>query len=115
MSDIRRRTGKNGTTYQVRYASKAAKTGYAYATFATMKEARAFVESGRAQIKGRAPRSEIQTVAAAADMWLRICEKEGLNGREPITTYTLKNYEYRAEFIKRYEWPGPVQDRAVQR
>jgi integrase len=40
MSDIRRRTGAKGTTYQVRYASKAAKTGYAYATFETRKEAR---------------------------------------------------------------------------
>ena len=38
-------------------------------------------------------------------MWLRICEKEGLNGREPVTTYTYENYEYRAGFIKAYEWP----------
>ena len=49
MADIRKRTGRKGTTYQVRYASKAAKGGYAYATFATLKEARDFLESGEDQ------------------------------------------------------------------
>ena len=33
MSDIRKRTGSKGTTYQVRYPSEAAKSGYAYETF----------------------------------------------------------------------------------
>jgi hypothetical protein len=37
MADIRKRNGKNGPTYQVRYPSKATKSGYAYATFRTMK------------------------------------------------------------------------------
>ena len=110
MSDIRKRTGAKGTNYQVRYPSKSARSGYAYATFETAKEARAFIESGKARNKGCAPRPEIQTVAAAAELWLRVCEKEGLNGREPITRYTLKNYEYRAEFIKTYEWSKPIQE-----
>jgi len=47
MADIRKRTGAKGTTYQVRHPSKATKSGYAYATFNTLKEARAFLESGR--------------------------------------------------------------------
>ena len=110
MADIRKRTGSKGTTYQVRYADPTAKTGYAYATFTTMKEARAFVESG----KTKAPRArrdpEITTVADAAEKWLRVCEKEGLNGREPVSKYTCKNYEYRISFIKAYDWPKPAHE-----
>lgn len=105
MADIRKRTGTNGTTYQVRYPSPGSKTGYAYATFATAKEAREFVESGAAR---RAASTLFQdgpqTVTDATDLWLRICEKEGLNGREPVTSYTVENYTYRAGFIKQYTW-----------
>jgi integrase len=104
MSDIRKRVGKKGTTYQVRYPSKTTKSGYAFATFATRKEAVAFVESGKTAGQAPSPHSEIKTIPDATDLWLRICEKEGLNGREPVTTYTCKNYEYRAEFIRQYEW-----------
>ena len=111
MSDIRKRNGRTGTTYQVRYPSAATKTGYAYATFKTRKEALAFVESGRArEMQQQGPEPEVQTVPAATELWLRICEKEGLNGREPVTTYTLKNYEYRAAFIKEYRWKKSLQD-----
>jgi integrase len=108
MSDIRKRVGKKGTTYQVRYPSKSTKAGYAYATFATRKEALAFVESGKA--KGQAPSThpEIKTVAQATNRWLKICEKEGLNGREPVTRYTYENYEYRADFIRQYDWDKPL-------
>jgi integrase len=110
MSDIRKRVGGKGTTYQVRYPSKSTKSGYAYATFNTRKEAVAFVESGKAQASASPHRSEIESMAQATERWLRICEREGLNGREPITPYTVKNYEYRAAFIKRYEWPKPIQE-----
>lgn len=104
MADIRKRPGKKGPTYQVRYPSKKTKSGYAYATFNTMKEARAFLESGKTQASATSPHSEISTVTQATDKWLRICEKEGLNGREPVTGYTYKNYAYRAKFITSYEW-----------
>ena len=110
MADIRKRTGKKGVTYQVRYPSKAAKSGYAFATFATLKEARAFVESGNAREAAQSPQSDICTVRQAADLWLRICEKEGLNGREPVTSYTYKNYEYRARFITQYDWKKDIRD-----
>lgn len=50
------------------------------------------------------------TMPDATEMWLRICEKEGLNGREPVTGYTLDNYEYRATFIKSYAWPKRLHD-----
>ena len=111
MSDIRKRVGKKGTTYQVRYPSKNTKSGYAYATFNTMKEARAFLESGKAQKSSQnSPHSDIKTVDQATDRWLKICEKEGLNGREPVTRYTYKNYEYRADFIQQYDWPKPLNE-----
>ncbi len=110
MSDIRKRVGRKGTTYQVRYPSKSTKSGYAYATFQTRKEAVEFVEGGGTREAARSHHSDIKTVAQATDRWLKICEKEGLNGREPVTRYTYKNYEYRAEFIKRYDWPKAIHE-----
>ncbi len=104
MSDIRKRTGAKGTTYQVRYPCTTSKSGYAYATFATLKEAREFRESGQARKGSHTPRSEIATVADGVQKWLDICEKEGRNGREPVTPYTLANYEYRAGIINKYPW-----------
>jgi integrase len=110
MSNIRKRTGKNGTTYQVRYAQPGAKSGYAYKHCNTLKEARAFLESGAIQRRAQVVHEGPRTVEAAAELWLRICEKEGLNGREPVTAYTSENYRYRAEFIKAYPWNKALQD-----
>lgn len=110
MSDIRKRVGKNGTTYQVRYPDTTSKSGISYATFHTMKAARAFVESNKEPAARHSIHPEIRTVAEATDLWLKICEKEGLNGREPVSGYTLKNYEYRADFIKAYRWPKPLRE-----
>lgn len=109
MSDIRKRSGKKGTTYQVRYPSAASKSGYAYATFETRKEALAFVESGKARNRAQT-NGGIKTVSQATDTWLGICKKEGLNGREPVTAYTYKNYEYRAGFITQYDWNKHLAD-----
>jgi integrase len=104
MSDIRKRTGAKGTTYQVRYAALGTKTGYAYKTFETRKEALAFRENAAART-GVAPASaDIRSVAQAVDKWLDVCESEGRNGRDPVTGYTLSNYRHRAEIIKSYEW-----------
>jgi integrase len=108
MSDIRKRTGKNGTTYQVRYASTAAKSGYAYTTFATRKEAVAFLESGTAGKAGQVLNGSIKSVPAAVQRWLDICEKEGTDGNEPVTIYTLKNYRYYARFMSEYPWDKPL-------
>jgi integrase len=110
MSDIRKRVGRKGTTYQVRYPNKKTKSGYTYATFATRKEALAFVEGGGTRQTNHSPHSEVETVKQATDMWLKICEKEGLNGREPVSTYTYKNYEYRAQFITEYDWETPLHE-----
>ncbi len=107
MSDIRRRKGKKGITYQVRYPSKASKTGYAYKTFNTRKEAQAFLESGKAKASAACSGSTL-TVSEGIQTWLDVCEKEGRAGRDPVTKYTLKTYRYRAEIIKAYDWPGPL-------
>jgi len=67
MSDIRKRVGKKGTTYQVRYPSKTTKSGYAFATFNTRKEALAFVESGKTRRGNGITDSSIRTVPQAID------------------------------------------------
>lgn len=102
MADIRKRAGKNGTNYQVRYPSKSTKTGYAYATFDTLKEARAFTENlgGLKHIAG----GRKLTVATAIQMWLDTCEKIGRDGREKVETTTHVEYERRAAVMKAYDW-----------
>lgn len=110
MSDIRKRVGKKGTTYQVRYPSKSTKSGYAYATFATRKEALAFVESGKARHEDGISDPSIRTVPQAIDRWLEICEKEGTDGNEPVTQFTLKQYKYYAEFMRSYPWEKNLAD-----
>lgn len=107
MSDIRKRVGSKRTTYQVRYPSAKTKSGYAYATFNTMKEARGFLESGKARTTSALASSNV-TVAEGVQTWLDVCEKEGRGGREPVTKYTLKTYRYRAEIINAYDWPKPL-------
>ncbi len=110
MADIRKRVGKKGTTYQVRYPSKSTKSGYAFKSFDTLKEARAFLESGDARKATASPQPEFRSVQEATHRWLQICEKEGLNGREPVTLYTLQNYEYRTRLITAYDWPRDIQN-----
>ncbi|SNT75689.1 tyrosine-type recombinase/integrase [Amphiplicatus metriothermophilus] len=110
MSDIRKRVGRKGTTYQVRYPSKSSKTGYAYATFSTLKEARNFVESGGTRANQSVRQCEIKTVGQAVDKWLAICVKEGRDGRDPITRHTEKTYGRRAEVMKAYEWGKALQE-----
>src|ERR1700690_4216563 len=106
MADIRKRNGPKGITYQVRYPNKAAKSGYAYETFATLKEAREFRESGETKKNGsvRSAGGDIVTVADGLDKWLEVCEKEGRDGRDPVTAFTLKGYKYRARIISEYPW-----------
>jgi hypothetical protein len=45
MADIRKRKGPKGVKYQVRYPTSETKSGYTYASFDTLKEARAFSEN----------------------------------------------------------------------
>lgn len=110
MADIRKRTGSKGTTYQVRYPNKASETGYAYKTFLTMKEAREFRENSLARSKSVPLSSEIRTIAQGLRKWLEVCEKEGRNGRDPVTAGTLENYQYRAAIINAYAWPKALHE-----
>jgi integrase len=112
LSDIRKRTGAKGTTYQVRYPSKAAKSGYAFATFKTRKEAIDFRDNSGSLWTVLPKQNDICTVTQGVQKWLDICEKEGRNGREPVTRYTLDNYEYRADIIKSYSWDKELHELA---
>jgi hypothetical protein len=71
MSDIRKRTGKKGVTYQVRFADPTSSTGYSYQTFSTAKEARAFRED--AGLRAAVSQSSSLTVTQAVQNWLDIC------------------------------------------
>jgi integrase len=111
MTDIRKRKGAKGITYQVRYLSKATKSGYAYKTFLTKKEAREFHESGEAKKTGSARSGcGIVTVAEGVEKWLEVCEKEGRDGRDPVTDFTLKGYQYRARIINSFSWGKSLQE-----
>lgn len=104
MADIRKRVGEKGTTYQVRYLTNTTKTGYAFKFFNTMKEASAFTENLGSFREGLVLDSSIKTVPEAIDKWLKICEKEGTDGNEPVTKYTIGTYEYFSEFMLGYAW-----------
>ena len=98
MSDIRKRNGSKGISYQVRYASMAAKSGYAYKSFETLKEARTFLEDSAARRKNGPLSTEIRTVDQGLQKWLDVCAKEGRNGRDPVTnSYSDTPSEYRSE------------------
>lgn len=107
MTDIRKRAGRRGTTYQVRFRGP---KGYEYRTFDTMKEARAFREDRPAQKRLGGRSAEIVTVDQAVDRWMDICAKEGRDGRDPITTHTRKCYQYRADLMKAYPWTKELAD-----
>ena len=104
MSDIRKRNGTKGATYQVRYASKASKTGYAYAAFETLKEARSFTEN----LGSLRHSSSTLEVTDAVDRWLEICEKVGRDGRETVEPETLKEYRRRAGVMQEYAWTKSI-------
>ena len=102
MADIRKRSGAKGITYQVRYPSKATKTGYAYKTFATAKQARAFREDSSTRNIARPRNSEITTIDEAVQRWLDVCEHEGRDGRDPVSPATLAVYEGCASIMRTY-------------
>lgn len=110
MADIRRRVGKKGTTYQVRYPTSTTKSGYAFKTFDTLKEAREFQGKQQASPNTGAIDNSVKTVAEAINRWLEICLKEGRDGRDPVTAYTYKTYTRRAEIMCAYEWQKPLSE-----
>lgn len=102
MSDIRKRTGKKGVSYQVRYADSSSDTGYSYASFRTLKEAKAYSQDSQNWISKTA--MEDKAVSEAVDLWLEICKNEGREGRDPVSPATYKYYSYIAGMMKSYSW-----------
>jgi len=80
MTDIPKRTGAKGVTYQVRYATRTSKTGYAYKTFATLKEARHYVESGLSRHRHSRHR-QIRFDDQAVDKWLDVVSIRAVKAR----------------------------------
>jgi site-specific recombinase XerD len=110
MADIRKRSGSKGITYQVRYPSKASKSGYAYKTFLTLKEARAFREDSSTRNATRPRHAEITTVDQAVQRWMDICEHEGRDGRDPVSPATLAVYKGSASIMRAYPWEAQLHE-----
>lgn len=110
MADIRKRNGKKGTTYLVRYPSKARKCGYEHKSFDTMKEARQFVEQDLSQLKRTPRHGDSVPVEDAIKKWLETCRHEGRQGKDPVSPATAEVYEYRAEIMKAYNWEKALQE-----
>ena len=109
MTDIRKRTGTKGSTYQVRYPTRGTGSGYTYKTFNTLKEARYF--SQHEMPNHRASKSAgIRSVEAAIQKWLDTCEYEGRQGADPVSPATLEGYRYRAEIMRSYFWEKPLHE-----
>jgi len=78
-------------------------------SFDTLKEARAFLESGSARSDGSVTDRSIRIVPQAVQLWLDVCEKIGRDGREKVEPETLKEYRHRANIMLQYEWTKPLQ------
>src|SRR6266446_5241627 len=103
MTDIRKRSGSKGATYQVRFPSKGTRSGYAYRTFITLKEARYFAQHEFPKLRA-CKSTEIRSVEQAIQKWLDTCEYEGRQGKDPVSPATVEGYKYRAEIMRSYSW-----------
>ena len=110
MADIRKRNGKKGTTYLVRYPSKARKCGYEHKSFDTMKEARQFVGQDLSRLKRTPTPDSNPCPTDAIKKWLETCRHEGRQGKDPVSPATAEVYEYRAEIMKAYHWDKALQE-----
>ncbi len=110
MADISKRENAKGVKYQVRYLDKSKASGYSYKSFSTRKAAKAFVESGEINKSPSKFNTSVTTISQATDLWLNICEKEGRDGKDPVTPYTLSEYTRRAKVINSYHWHQPIQE-----
>lgn len=111
MADVRKRPEKK-KPYQVRYQDKSTKSGYGYKSFTKWSDANTFKRKKDSEEENGAGvvSSTIKTVEQAVKEWLSICENEGTDNQEPVTAYTLETYEYRAEFMKTYNWDKELRE-----
>ena len=105
MADIRKRKGARGDTYKVLYSKPDG--SYAFKTFSRRKEAQEYIE-GLSTHKHL--NTDVSAVSRAVDVWLDVCQKEGRDGRAPVSPAVLKLYKHRARIIKAYNWEKTLQD-----
>ncbi|MFD1328882.1 tyrosine-type recombinase/integrase [Mycoplana ramosa] len=96
MADIRKRKGRSGVGWQVRY--KEPVSGHIrYKSFARRMDADAFVATlGHHDFLHD---RDTVTVSEAASRWLDVCENTGRKGREPVEGSTLRKYREHVEII----------------
>lgn len=75
-----------------------------------MKEARDYRDRAYLHRTARPTDTSIRSVDVAISKWLDICEKEGRDGRDPVTDYTHKSYTYRAGIMRAYAWDKELAD-----
>ena len=111
MADIRKRRGAKGTTYQVRYPSKAIQIRVCLQDVFDEKRGAGISRERRSEEKRSGSfHGGIVTVGDGVEKWLEVCEKEGRDGRDPVTDFTLKGYKYRARIINSYSWHRSLQE-----
>jgi len=97
MADIRKRTGKKGPTWQVRFKDRA--TGKErFKTFSRRKDADAFLAA--LPTSDYVHDNDTVTLREAADRWLHVCITTGRKGREPIEASTARKYAEHCKIIK---------------
>ena len=110
MADIRTRIADDGSKiHQVRFKDYSNKSGYGYKSFSRAGAAKAFeAQKTLDELNDEPTKVSDLSMNDAVEYWLNICEKEGLDGSNSVTTCTLKNYIYRVSFITNYSWPKPI-------
>lgn len=112
MADIRKRNNADGSIgYQVRFIDKSNKSGFGYRSFSKAKEANHFKAQKDLMETGLVSEPEIESdlsVSDAVELWLKICEKIGRDGREPVETMTIVEYHRRAKIMWAYPWSKPA-------
>ena len=93
MSDIRKKSGKKGVSYQLRHVSP---DGYRYKTFARRVDAVHFAKSCESIYDYGAPPGSDITVFDVMGRWLETVKTVGRHGREPVGAATWRKYKERA-------------------
>jgi len=97
MADIRKKTGKKGPTWQVRFNDP--NSGKVrYKTFPRRKDADAYLSN--MSHPGFIHEKDTIALSEAAERWLHVCKTTGRKGREPVENSTSRKYAEHCEIIK---------------
>jgi site-specific recombinase XerC len=69
-----------------------------------------FREDSAARTAIRPRSSEITTVEQAVQRWLEVCEREGRDGRDPVSPATLAVYKGCASIMRAYVWDAEIHE-----